>query len=282
MIIDFHTHTFPDKVAEKAIPKMEKEAEANGRFGSAVKARLTGTAYALEESTKVNGIDLSVVLPVATAPRQTESINLFAARANENTKETRLLSFGAIHPDNEDYREILRGLKARGIKGIKLHPDYQGVELDDKRYLRIMDFAANLDLVIVTHAGVDVGKPQHVYCTPDMICRVDDVLGYPKLVLAHMGGWGLWDEVEEKISGRNLFLDTAICFDKELPHVTVEQFRRFVVKHGAERLLFGTDSPWTDQGEGIAAIYDMGLSAEQEEAILGGNACRLLEIETSI
>lgn len=278
MIIDFHTHTFPDKVAAAAIFKMEQEARKNGEMGAAVKARLDGTEAGLMESAKRNGIDVSVVLPVATVPRQTASINLFAARANENSKTTGLLSFGAIHPDNEDYREILRDLKGRGIKGIKLHPDYQGVFFDDKRYLRIMDFAANLDLIIVTHAGVDVGKPKVVYCTPERICRVDDALRYPKLVLAHLGGWGLWDEVEELIVGRELYLDTAICFAQELPHVAGEQFRRFIKKHGAERILFGTDSPWTDQGEGVAALKRMGLPEEQENAILGGNAARLLEL----
>jgi len=279
MVIDFHTHTFPDKVAAKAIPRMEQEIAANGRFGTSVRARLSGTAAGLSESTKKNDIDLSVVLPVATAPRQTESINRYAAAFNQSSSTTRLLSFGAIHPDNENYREILRGLKEQGIRGIKLHPDYQGVYFDDPRYLHIMDCAAELDLVIVTHAGIDVGKPRVVYCTPDMICRVDDCLRYPKLVLAHLGGWNLWNEVEEKLLGRALYLDTAICFDRRLPHVTKEQFRRFVEKHGSGRILFGTDSPWTDPGESIAAVKAAGLPEEQEEAILGGNARGLLKLD---
>ena len=276
MIIDFHTHTFPDQVAVEAIPKMEQEIAANGRFGTSVRARLSGTAAGLSESAEKNGIDLAVVLPVATSPRQTESINRYAVETNRTGGDTRLLSFGAIHPDNEDYRAILRKLKAEGIKGIKLHPDYQGVYFDDRRYLKIMDCAAELDLVIVTHAGVDVGKPRTVYCTPDMICRADDLLQYPKLVLAHLGGWNMWDEAEEKLLGRDLYLDTAFCFDRRVPHVTAEQFRGFIEKHGSGHILFGTDSPWADQGESLAAVRAAGLSKEQEEAVLGGNACRLL------
>lgn len=277
MIIDFHTHVFPDEVASDAISKMEKEAAING--GYPVKAKLAGTAKALEDKARENGIDWSIVLPVATSPRQAESINLFAARANENSVRTGLFSLGAIHPDNENYKEILRGLKARGIKGIKLHPDYQGAFIDDMRYLRIMDFAADLDLVIVVHAGTDVGKPQEVHSTVDRLCTVDDVLAYPKLVLAHMGGYDRWEEAEQKLLGRNIYLDTAMCFEEEIPHMSVEQFRRFVNKHGFKRILFGTDSPWADQGRSVEMIKSAGLLKEQQAAILGGNALQLLGLE---
>lgn len=277
MIIDFHTHVFPDEVASDAISKMEEEAAANG--GYPVKAKLAGTAKALEDKARENGIDWSIVLPVATSPRQAESINLFAARANENSVRTGLFSLGAIHPDNENYKEILRGLKAREIKGIKLHPDYQGVYVDDMRYLRIMDFAADLDLVIVVHAGTDIGKPQEAHSTVDRLCTVDDVLAYPKLVLAHMGGYDRWEEVEQKLLGRNIYLDTAMCFEEEIPHMSVEQFRRFVDKHGFKRILFGTDSPWADQGRSVEMIKSAGLLKEQEAAILGGNALQLLGLE---
>lgn len=277
MIIDFHTHVFPDDVASDAISKMEEEAAANGKYP--VKAKLAGTAKALEDKARENGIDWSIVLPVATSPRQVESINLFAARANENSVRTGLFSLGAIHPDNENYKEILRGLKAREIKGIKLHPDYQGAYVDDMRYLRIMDFAADLDLVIVVHAGTDIGKPQEAHSTVDRLCTVDDVLAYPKLVLAHMGGYDRWEEVEQKLLGRNIYLDTAMCFEEEIPHMSVEQFRSFVDKHGFKRILFGTDSPWADQGRSVEMIRSAGLLKEQEAAILGGNALQLLGLE---
>lgn len=277
MIIDFHTHVFPDEVASDAISKMEEEAAANGKYP--VKAKLAGTAKALEDKARENGIDWSIVLPVATSPRQAESINLFAARANENSVSTGLFYLGAIHPDNENYKEILRGLKARGIKGIKLHPDYQGAFVDDMRYLRIMDFAADLDLVIVVHAGTDIGKPQEVRSTVDRLCTVDDVLAYPKLVLAHMGGYDQWEEVEQKLLGRNIYLDTAMCFEEEIPHMSAEQFQRFVNKHGFKRILFGTDSPWADQGRSVEMIKSAGLLKEQQAAILGGNALQLLGLD---
>lgn len=278
MIIDFHSHTFPDKVAAAAIPMMEKEIADNNDFDFTVRATLNGTASALEESVSRNGIDLSVVLPVATNPKQPASINLYAAKNNERTDENGVFSFGAIHPDNENYKEILREVKSMGLKGIKLHPDYQDVMFDDIRYLRIMEYAAELELIIVTHAGVDIGKPHVVHCTPDMACRVDDALQYSKLVLAHFGGWKLWDEVEEKIAGRNLYLDTAVCFEELIPHVEPEQFKRIMNRHGYDKILFGTDSPWSDLGRGIRTVRNMQLRPEEEAAILGENAAELLQL----
>ena len=197
MIIDTHTHTFPDKIAARALAGMEKSIVDN--HGWDVKIKVAGTRDALSESTKKNGVDISVVVPVATKPEQSVSINEFATHTNEKTKETGVFSLGAIHPDNEDYKDILDDIKKKGLKGIKVHPDYQKVEFDDPRYLRIFKYADELGLVIVTHAGEDIGLPKKIHCTPDMVLNVLSKVNPKKLVLAHMGGWNLWDEVEEKL-----------------------------------------------------------------------------------
>ena len=246
MIIDTHTHTFPDKIATRALAGMEKSIVDN--HGWDVKIKVAGTRDALSESTKKNGVDISVVVPVATKPEQSVSINEFAAHTNEKTKETGVFSLGAIHPDNEDYKDILDDIKKKGLKGIKVHPDYQKVEFDDPRYLRIFKYADELGLVIVTHAGEDIGLPKKIHCTPDMVLNVLNKVNPKKLVLAHMGGWNLWDEVEEKLVGKNVYFDTAFSFEKGIPHLEKEQFLRIVEKHGADKILFATDSPWSDQG----------------------------------
>lgn len=274
MIIDMHTHTFPDHVAGRALANMEQDIIR--KRGYEVRIKVAGTTDALSKSTKENGLDLSVVLPVATKKTQTASINRFAAKTNEQTQETGVFSFGAIHPDNEDYRQILKEVKEMGLKGIKLHPDYQRVEFDDERYVRIMDYAANLGLIIVTHAGEDVGIPEKHHCTPDMVLHVLQMIQPEKLVLAHMGGWNMWDEVEEKLVGRNVFFDTAFVFEPVPAHMENEQFVRIVNTHGAGKILFATDSPWSDQGYSLKRLRDMGLDQSKQRMILGENAAKLL------
>jgi len=276
MLIDMHTHTFPDKIAGAALSAMEREVYE--KRGCALKIKVAGTREALSESTRRNGLDLSVVVPVATKPSQSANINRFAFGTNERTHLTGVCSLGAIHPDNTDYREILNDVKAMGLKGIKIHPDYQKVDFDDGRYVRIMDYAANLDLIIVTHAGEDVGLPEKIHCTPDMILRVLGQIQPEKLVLAHMGGWNMWDEVEEKLVGRDVYFDTAFVFEEIVSHMEEEQFLRIVHNHGPEKILFATDSPWSDQGEYVRKIKEMDFPGEQKEMILGGNAARLLKL----
>lgn len=196
MIIDVHTHTFPDKIAASAIASMENDILTSQNFE--VKAEREGTFESLSQSTIDAGIDISLVCPVATNIRQPEKINSLALSINEQTEKTHVFTLGAIHPDCENYREIIDEVVAMDLRGIKIHPDYQNVDFDDERYIRIMDYAANKGLAIITHAGEDVGLPGTIHCTPDKVLNVLKHIQPEKLILAHMGGWRAWDEVEQK------------------------------------------------------------------------------------
>lgn len=276
MIIDMHTHTFPDKIAGRTLANMEKEVV--DKQGYEVKIKVAGTLDALSESTKKSGIDLSVVVPVATKPEQSASINRFAQKTNERTDDTGVFSFGAIHPDNADYKEILKDVKAMELKGIKLHPDYQKVEFDDERYLRIMDYAANLGLAIITHAGEDIGLPEKIHCTPDKVINILRHIQPDKLILAHMGGWNMWNEVEEKLVGKNVYFDTSFCLEQVPPHLDKEQFVRIIRNHGADKIVFATDSPWSDQKLAVDNIMGMGFDEDTEKMMFGDNARKILNI----
>lgn len=279
MIIDFHTHTYPDKIAAKTLELL------SGRAGT--KAFTDGTFDGLRKKTREAGVDVSVILPVATSAKQPEKINAAAALQNEEWENTRLWSFGAIHPENDNYREILNDVAGRGLKGIKLHPDYQGVFFNDIRYKRIVSYATELGLVVVTHAGTDIGLPDVVHCTPAMVEEMLDEVQPDKLVLAHMGGWQMWDEVLDRLCGRKVFFDTAFSYgpiewNEGVPHrwelMTTEMFVNIVNKHGSEKILFGTDCPWTDPVSEVGRIRNTGLDTESIDNILGENARRLLGI----
>lgn len=273
MIIDFHTHIFPERIAAHAIASLEKKAQMS--------AHLRGTEETLRESMQKSGVDLSVVLPVVTDPRQHETVNRMAIETNSHTEDTGLLSFGGIHPDNNNYREILHFLAKNGCKGIKIHPVYQGVNIDDMRYLHIIDCAEELGLITITHAGYDIGFPGEEQSLPDHICHMLDELHPTKMVLAHMGGWGCWDEVLERIASREIYLDTAFS-TTSVPRTDAplsdELFTEIVRKHGDEKILMGSDSPWTDQTESVKAIRNSSLPDESKERILGKNAMKLLQI----
>jgi len=266
MVIDFHTHIFPDKIAAKTIAHLEEVGN--------IKAATDGTLNGLLASMERCGVDMSVILPVATKPSQFESIQSFAKQVNEQYPG-KLLSFGGIHPDCEDYKKELDTIKELGFKGIKIHPDYQGVMIDDIRFMRIIEYASELGLIILTHAGIDIGLPNPVHCPPKKMRKVLDEIKPEKMVLAHFGGWSQWDEVYEYLARENVWLDTAFIYDA----ISTEQFYRIMEKHGSDKILFATDSPWSDMAKGISWIKDLKLSQKVEEDILSGNAKRLLGIE---
>ena len=191
MIIDIHTHTYPDSIAEKTVEKLSDVA--------GIKPHTNGTLDGLVESTKEAGIDYSVILPVATDPHQVPTINEYAYKTNISYKRKGIISFGGIHPDSPDIARVIRGIASLGIKGIKLHPDYQGVFFNDVRYKRIVLTAASYGLYTIVHAGVDIGMPEPVHTTPDMVREVMNETGVDRVILAHMGGWRMWDEVMEKL-----------------------------------------------------------------------------------
>lgn len=278
MIIDIHTHTYPEKIAKKAVELLV------GRSGA--KAHTDGTLAGLKASTANAGIDISVVLPVVTAPKQTEHINQVAAAVSAEFDGRGVFSFGGIHPENDNYKEILNFVSREGLKGIKLHPDYQDVFFDDIKCKRIVSYATELGLAVVVHAGTDIGLPQVVHCTPDMVCNVLDDVKPDKLILAHMGGWNMWDEVYEKLCGRDVFFDTAFSVGDidwvegrtgEWKLLEPERFVKLVRRHGAEHVIFGTDSPWADQGYSVKIIQNSELTNDEKNMILGENAKKLLD-----
>lgn len=284
MIIDFHTHTFPDKLAERAVSSLAESARISNY--------LDGTTEDLRNSMKDAGIDCSVLLPVITKPEQQSVINEIAVELNRHSRDTGLISFGGVHPDNEDYRQILQNLARNGVKGIKLHPVFQKTFLDDIRYLRIISCACEQGLIILIHAGYDISHPHWEYSTVPHITAMLDTLNPQKLVLAHMGGWNCWQETEKYLVGRDVWLDTSFSL-LPLRHISAtgqktetdhsyrlpqESFLRMVRKHGTDRILFGSDSPWGGQAETIAALKNTSLTDAELNAVLGDNAARLLSL----
>jgi len=268
MIIDFHTHIFPDDMAEKTIKGMVKNTN--------ITPYINGKAKGLLESMTRSGVEYSVVLPVATKAKQFQTINAFAVNINDtyaHAKGPKLISFGGIHPESSNYKAELREIVNLGLKGIKLHPDYQNTMIEDIKYMRLIDYASELGLIISIHAGIDAGYPNTVHCTVKGARKVIDEVKPEKLILAHLGGLGLWDEVEELIVGHKVYLDTGFIFHKIKP----EQFKRIVRNHGSKKILFATDCPWGGQKESLDTLENWGLSEEEKSNILYKNASKLLQ-----
>lgn len=266
MVIDFHTHIFPDQIAENTIQLLEEKGN--------IKAFCNGKLSGLKQSMAESGIALSVVLPVVTKPSQFDSINEYAAQI---TGKEGIISFGGMHPDCEDCENRLVEIKRLGLLGVKLHPDYQHTFIDDPKMVRIIDLASKLGLIVLIHSGVDIGLPHPVHCTPkraaNMLSQLQEDTS--KIVFAHMGGYLMWEEVEEYLVGKNIYLDISFSLDK----MSKEQFVRIVEDHGGDRILFASDSPWGGQKETLDNIRGLDLTEEELEGILYKNGLELLGLK---
>ena len=280
MIIDFHTHTFPEKNSEKVVQKLGSLSHTLPFTDGSVRELLA--------SMKEAGVDYSVNVPVMTTAEQVEKVNSSLIRQREELFVQGIITFGGMHPDYENYKEELRHLKQSGILGIKLHPAYQNVDLDDMRMMRIIECASELGLIVLTHAGIDIGLSDHNYCSVSHILKVIDQLHPPRFVLAHMGHWGCWEDVERDLAGAPVWLDTAFAIGSitadpnqdEKPYLeenlSNKDFVRISRKHGMNRILFATDSPWQDQKDYIERVRSAGLKQQELELVFSENARKLL------
>lgn len=261
MLIDFHTHAFPDKISKKAIDKLS--------FASGgLIPQTDGTVTSLKHEMARDGVDISVVLSIATNPAQQTNVNDFAIRINS---ENSFFAFGSVHPDAENALDELERIKAMGLKGVKLHPEYQGFYADDEKMKPIYKKISALGLITVFHAGQDYGYAPPYRCMPVHLLGALKWLDSP-VIAAHWGGAGCGAEVIEMLCGTDIWFDTSFGYGN-MPKAVAQ---RILDKHTPDKLLFGSDMPWHRPCWEKCLIESLDLSQEDKEKIYFKNALSLL------
>jgi uncharacterized protein len=261
--IDIHTHVFPDDVAPRAMPALEAEA----RVCAAIGGRLADLRRAMAEAEVV----ASVIAPVSTKPTQVAGVNRWVS----GLAASDIVPFGTLYPLSPTMLEDVDALVATGLRGVKLHPDYQRFRPDDPRVFPLYERLEAAGVIVLFHAGIDIGLYPPVYGTPRRIAEV--LYAFPRLTIiaAHMGGYQMWDEVEECLLGQDLYFDTSFSSGV----LSEAQWISLMERHGWDRLLFGTDSPWRAQRQEREVIEGLPIPGDAKEAILYRNAARLLGLE---
>ena len=238
MYIDCHTHVFHPRIAQKAIQHLREY------YG--IDCRCQGTPEDLISRARKSGIGHCVALCAATSAAQVRPCNAYAVQLDKNYPE--ITAFGSIHPDCEDWKEQLDLLRKNGIRGIKLHPDFQGFRLDDPRLLPIFEEAQD-DFIFSIHIG-DKKPPEINPSCPFKLAAILKAFPRLKVVAAHLGGYRHWQYSLEVIAGKDVWLDTSSCM-QEIPQDILDAILK---KHPRERLLFGTDYPIMDPGEELSML----------------------------
>ncbi|MBI5848795.1 MAG: amidohydrolase family protein [Nitrospirae bacterium] len=264
-IVDFHTHAFPDKLAERAVQVLLEE----GRKKYDVQAFLDGKVSSLLASMDRSNIEKSVICMIATKPSQFDPIFNWSKQISSD----RIIPFPSLHPESQNAADLVRKISAEGFKGVKFHPYYQEFSIDEKRLFPIYEELQKQGLIVVMHTGFDLAFERQRKCDPKMILNVLDAFPDLKLVTTHLGAWEDWDEVEKHLSGRKIYMEISFSLDC-MPKETA---RRIILNHPKDHILFGSDSPWADQGQAVSLLKGLELGQEMEDRILRKNALQLLE-----
>jgi predicted TIM-barrel fold metal-dependent hydrolase len=260
--IDFHTHAFPDSLAEKAMHLLEDEAN--------IKACLDGKLSSLLESMDRVEIEKSVVSSIATKPSQFQSI----LEWSKSIASERIIPFPSVHPADPDVLDRIDTVCGDGFKGIKMHPYYQDFVFDEDRMFPVYERISARGLILLAHTGFDIAFERERIADPERILRIVESFPALKLVTSHLGAWEDWEQAERRLLGKPIYMD--ISYALEFMDRNVAQ--RFLHSHPQDYILFGTDSPWGDQESTLKLVREMDLQEERLHAILYRNAARLLDL----
>ena len=264
MVIDIHAHAFPDGLAARAMNELIHTLEGDYLPFS------DGTVAGLIEKMDAWGIDVSVIQPVVTKQAQVRGANEWAAAIRSD----RLVCFGGIYPHGDSYKEDIDLVVGLGLRGLKFHAEYQDFTLDDPHMLRIYDYALSKGLIILHHAGYDPSFLPPFKTSPRQFRNVIDAMRGGIVIAAHLGGHAQWEDVERYLAGTDIYLDTSMGFE----YYPRELFLRIVESHGADKILFGSDAPWSNAKTEIEHLRSLPITENEKKAILGENAKRILAL----
>ena len=268
-IIDSHCHIFPDKIAEKA-------TKSTDIFYGMTDAGIETSGYignvrTLLAQCKAHNVSKCVVTSVATTPHQVRSINEFTA--NEvKLHPDKFIGLGAMHPESEDLEGDAEHIIELGLHGVKLHPDIQNFKIDCPKALKIFEICENKALPVLVHTG----DSRFDNSNPDRVSRILEMFPNLTIIGAHLGGWSVWEEAAEKLSGyKNFYVDTCSSFYA----LKKETAKRIIETYGTDKVIFGTDFPMWGVKDELNYLFSLGFSKQELEDILHNNILKVLKTD---
>lgn len=274
MLIDCHTHAFADKIADKAVTQLIEYYKISTSFG--------GRLFDLITAANEANLDALIMLVAATKPEQLIPANNWAlnlAQLSPAQLQTqlgikripKLIPFGTFHPDSPDWEGEIARLKAAGIKGIKLHPEFQQIDLADPKLHPFWETVKD-DFILMIHVGDPVITPNNL-STPKKIAQIIHDFPEIQIIAAHLGGYCFWEEALTELAGKKVYLDTSSA----LSYISPELFHKIFNKHGSNRILFGSDYPLESPAQALKSFDQFPwLKGTDREKILGKNCAELL------
>lgn len=267
-VFDIHTHTYPEAISDRA-------CIALGNFYN-FEVKGKGTYAHLESQAKENNVCGYLLFSVATNATQVEKVNSSIASLAELSRSRgfKTVGYAGMHQDYPDFESEVKRSVSLGLQGVKIHPDIQEVDIDDKRLLPLYEILETLDLPIYLHMGDD--RPQYRFSEAKKLCHIMEMFPRLRAVAAHLGGYRAWDDALEYLAGNErIMYDTSSA----LWAISPETADRIISKLGYDNVMFGTDYPVVNTKDELDRFFKLSLTDAQREDILWNNAIRFLKIE---
>ena len=257
-IADSHCHIYPAKIAVKA-------TAAVGSFYEIDMHADAGDSETLIANGSVIGVERYIVCSVATKLEQVDSIDRFIAA--ECAAHPEFVGLGAWHEDIEDNEALLDRTQELGLVGIKIHPDFQKVDIDDPRLMPLYAGLEERGMPILIH----MGDNRYEFSAPEKLARVLERYDRLKVDAAHFGGWQSWRRAYSCLRGSNAYFDTS----SSLPFIEPEEAAEMVRGYGIDKMMFGVDFPMWNHSAEFARFLALGLTDEEMAPICYDNCATL-------
>ena len=261
MLIDFHVHVFPDKLAAGAVASLAARAH--------FEPFTDGTLADTQRRMRAEGVDRYVLLNIAVTPKSERHVNDFAIALRSDPCA---IPFGSVHIDSPNALAEVRRLNEAGIRGVKFHNEYQDFYVDDERAFPVYEACAKQDMIMLFHGGADRGFKPPVKTPPFRMRRVATAFPQARIVVAHLGGQDMAEDAIQELTDTCVWIDTGFASRSVPPETAYRVIRAF----GTRRTLFGTDCPWDTPAATLRYIEGLGFSKEELQDICYRNALCLL------
>lgn len=262
-VINSHCHIYPNKIAARAVEGIRDFYDLH--------MSLNGTVEGLLKDGETVGVVHYLVHSVATTPKQVKSINEFISE-EVHVRPDILTGFGTLHPDSEDIEGDLDHIIELGLKGVKVHPDFQQFALNEERAFRMARAIDDRDLPLMIHCG----DFRYNYSNPEQLKPLLEEFPDLLVIGAHFAGWSMWEKATEELAGTpNLIVDTS----SSLYALSPETARDLIHAYGADRVLWATDFPMWESKSEMEMFNKIDLTEEERNMILYENAAKLLGLK---